>query len=124
MCITLLLCNTNFYVVIFVSYLVSKLGFREFPYQIASQSTLVLRKWIFSTVHVSIECSHSVHDHLECVQEAHITQKDTKVQEIIYQQAVEDVRHNRIDVDNQSQELESLQLQERKDEVLVCVCGY
>lgn len=104
-----------------ILFIVSKLGFREFPYQIASQSTLVLRKWIFSTIHVSIECSLSVPDRLEFVQEAHITRKDSKVQEIIYQQAVEDVRQNRIDVENHSQELESLQLQERKDEVLVCV---
>ena len=54
----------------------------------------------------------------EFVQEAHITQKDPKVQELIYQQAVEDVRRDRISVDNHSRELESLQLQERKDEVL------
>ena len=104
----------------FLTYLVSKLGYREFPYQIASHSTLLLRKWIFSTVHVSIQHSLKEGDHFECVQEAHITQKDAKVQEIIYQQAVEDVRQNRIDVDPHSQELQSLQLQERKDEVPVC----
>ena len=59
---------------------------------------------------------------LKFVQEAHITRKDSKVQEIIYQQAVEDVSQCRINVDNHSQELESLRLQERKDEVYF-VCG-
>lgn len=77
---------------------INKLGFREFP---ASQSPLLFRKWIFSTVH-----------------EADVTQGDTVAQEIIYQQAVEDVRENRINVETHLRELKSLQLQEKKDEYL------
>lgn len=60
-----------------------------------------------------------------------MTQRDTVAQELVYQQAVEDVRENRIDVDTHAQELQSLQLQERKDEVPIvltslcaCLCAY
>ena len=87
----------------------------------SSQSTLLLRKWIFSTVHVSSECSLYGGHHFEFYQEVHVTQKDKRVQELVYQQAVEDVHENRIDVGNHSQELQSLQLQERKDQVFICI---
>lgn len=64
--------------------------------------------------------SAHVMEYFELVtQEAYVTQKDTIAREIIYQQAVEDVRENRIDIDNHSQELHSLQLQDKKDEVVM-----
>ena len=55
--------------------LVSKLGFREFPHQMpSSQSTLLLRKWIFSIVHVSGKCFFYGDDHLNFTRK-YISQK-------------------------------------------------
>lgn len=61
---------------------------------------------------------------IRSVQEADVTQGDTVAQEIIYQQAVEDVRENRINVETHLRELKSLQLQEKKDEVAMVYCVF
>lgn len=107
----------------FLVFVVSKLEHREFPHQVSQQHTLIFCKWIFSTEHVRTECSFIGVNHFVLVQEARVAQKDTVAQEIIYQQAVEDVRKKRIDVGDHSQELESLQLQEKTDEVVTIVFG-